>query len=189
MGGKVEVRLGSVEGKKIGESAFLEPGGKMDFTPQVLTIPVNLNNVSTDKLQDIYLVFVNPKSANQSLMVVMGAEFKMYNEGEVPEIVESKPPADFFAGKWATTILGTPQGDAEMLMEFTRTGDKLQGLITAKGQNEETAIDKIEETAESIKLFFKMAGFDLNVTLTKEDNDNLSGKMMGMFQTVAKRVN
>ncbi|MFC3812169.1 ThuA domain-containing protein [Lacihabitans lacunae] len=188
VGGKVEVRLGSISGKKLGESVFLEATDKMDFTPKVLTVPFNLSGIETDKLQDIYIVFLNPKSEGQSLMVMMGAEFKMYNEGEVPVVVESKAPSDFFAGKWAATIFGTPQGDAEMIMDFTRIDGKLSGIVSAKGVNEATAIDKIEETAESIKLFFKMAGFDLNVTLTKDDDDSLSGKMMGMFKTEAKRV-
>ena len=42
---------------------------------------MNLTRVATDKLQDIYVVFVNPK-AEHSLMVIMGLEFKLTNEND-----------------------------------------------------------------------------------------------------------
>ncbi|MCP9770501.1 cytochrome C [Lacihabitans sp. LS3-19] len=189
VGGIVEVHIGNATGKKIGQSEFLEPSDKMDFSPKVVTVPINLTGVALDKLQDICVVFVNPKSENQSLMVVMGAEVKMYNEGEAPAIVESKATGDFFAGNWTFTIYGTPQGDAEMLLALDRTEGKLSGTVTPKGQSALVNIDKIEEGENNIKLFFKMAGFDLNVSLEKEDNDTLSGKMMGMFKTKAIRNN
>ena len=189
VGGIVEVHIGNATGKKIGQSEFLEPSDKMDFSPKVVTVPINLAGLALDKLQDICVVFVNQKSENQSLMVVMGAEVKMYNEGEAPVVVESKAPGDFFKGNWTFTIYGTPQGDAELLLALDRTEGKLTGTVTPKGQNTSVSIDKIEEGENNIKLFFKMAGFDLNVNLEKEDNDTLSGKMMGMFKTKAIRNN
>jgi cytochrome c len=188
VGGAMELRLGSVTGKLLGKSEFLEASDKMDFTPKVVIVPINLNGVEINKLQDVFVVFVNPK-AEGSLMLMMGAEFKMYNEGETSTIVESKAPADFFAGNWTFTIFGTPQGDAELLLALKRNDGKLNGTVTPKGQSASVNIDKIEETDNSIKLFFKMAGYDLNVNLEKEDNDTISGKMMGMFKTTAKRNN
>jgi cytochrome c len=74
-GGKVELRLGSSTGQVIGESSFLEPSDKMDFKPNLLSVPVNAPAAPDQKLQDVYLVFVNPNEPMGSLMVVSGVEF------------------------------------------------------------------------------------------------------------------
>ncbi|MCE7042373.1 ThuA domain-containing protein [Dyadobacter sp. CY312] len=77
IGGKVELRLGSLTGPILGESAFLEPTEKADFKPSILTVPVKIPGKPDDKLHDVYVVFVNPKEQDGSLMVVMGTEFKL----------------------------------------------------------------------------------------------------------------
>ena len=74
LGGKVELHLDTPTGKLLGESPFLEPTDKMDFTPSQLTIPVKLPVPFDNKPHDVYLVFVNPTESSGSLMVVMGAE-------------------------------------------------------------------------------------------------------------------
>ena len=192
VGGTVELHLGSPTGKVIGVSKFLEPSDKMDFKPTVLSIPINLSGVATDKLQDVYAVFLNPKSEGQSLMLVMGFDFKMANEGETveaPKVEASVATADFFVGQWTTTFIGTPQGDAELLLDLIRSNGKLSGSITPKIVDAKAVtLDKIEETPEKLTIYFKMSGFDINVTLEKEDNDNLKGSLMGMFKTKAVRV-
>ncbi|UZR96506.1 ThuA domain-containing protein [Chondrinema litorale] len=87
-GGKVELRIGSPDGTLIGESKFLEASDKPGFAPDIINAPINLPNDYDGSLKDLYLVFVNdtPDNAN-SLMVVMGIEFKMAN-GKT-EIVEA----------------------------------------------------------------------------------------------------
>ncbi|CAG5069042.1 hypothetical protein DYBT9623_01776 [Dyadobacter sp. CECT 9623] len=76
-GGKVELRLDSPTGKLLGESIVLEPAEKLDFKPTSLNIPIKNAGSADGKLHDLYVVFVNPKAEESSLMVVMGAEFKM----------------------------------------------------------------------------------------------------------------
>jgi cytochrome c len=77
-GGKIEVRLGGPKGTLIGTSNFLEASDAMGFAPSLLVAPLNIPNDLTDKPHDLYLVFVNENSGvSQSLMVVMGIEFKM----------------------------------------------------------------------------------------------------------------
>ncbi len=82
VGGKVELRLDSPTGKLIGESRFLEASEKMDFTPSQLTIPVKLPVPLDNKPHDVYLVFMNPKDALGSLMVVMGVEAVLGSDGQ-----------------------------------------------------------------------------------------------------------
>lgn len=191
-GGKVEVHLGSAKGKLIGESKFLESTDKMDFKPNALSVPFNLAGVETDKLQDLYVVFVNPK-AEGSLMVVMGLEFKMGNEGSTQDQSAIKQPvstSDYFVGKWKTTFFGTPNGDATLTLDLVRKDGKLIGTITPNdGEAKSAALDNVEETPEKLTIYFNMSGYDINVTLDKIDADTLTGSLMGMFKTKAVRIN
>ena len=81
-GGKVELRLDSPKGALIGESIFLEPSDKFDFKPTALSVPVKLPANLDNKLHDIYLVFVNPKGEERSLMVVVGTEFVLSQDAQ-----------------------------------------------------------------------------------------------------------
>tara|TARA_R110002033_G_scaffold169897_3_gene211256 strand:- start:14007 stop:17444 length:3438 start_codon:yes stop_codon:yes gene_type:complete len=77
-GGKVELHLGSPDGTLIGTSDFLEASDTGGFAPSVLNTPISLPNNFDRQSQDLYMVFINKNAAEgQSLMVVMGAEFKM----------------------------------------------------------------------------------------------------------------
>jgi hypothetical protein len=97
---------------------------------------------------------------------------------------------DFFAGKWELLIVGTPQGDAKMIANFTRKDGKLIGEMSdpTDAQKEKTPITNIEEEATKITIYFSASGYDLNVPLEKVDEDNLKGKLMDMFETTAKRI-
>jgi cytochrome c len=192
-GGVVELHLGSPKGKLIGTSAFLEPSEKMDFTPNLVSVPINTTGIDTDKLQDVYAVFVNPKSESQSLMVVMGFQFKLVGD-DAPatnqQTTTENVVEDLFAGKWNMTFIGTPQGDAVSTLSLTRKDGKLTGTVAPKmdGASEAT-IDKIEESPDKLTIYFKMMSYDLNVTLEKEDNDHLKGSLMGMFKVTAVKIN
>ena len=190
-GGTIEARLGSPTGALLGRSAFLEPSDKMDFTPKSVSVPIQLPNNLNGKLQDICIVFTNPKADAGSLMVVMGLDVKLSNVSdavEAPKVEQTSAGADFFAGKWTTTFIGTPQGDAELLLDLVRNNGKLEGTITSKADNKAVTLDKVDETPEKLTLYFKMMNFDLNVTLEKEDNDNLKGSLMSMFKVKAVRI-
>ena len=73
LGGKIELRLDSPKGKLVGESAFLEPSEQMSMNPNILKVPIG----KVEGLHDIYVVFVNPKAENGTLMIVTGLEFKL----------------------------------------------------------------------------------------------------------------
>ncbi|QHW00428.1 ThuA domain-containing protein [Spirosoma endbachense] len=71
IGGKVELRLDSPTGKLIGESQILEAGASLTQ----LHVPVQLPDRSDQAPHDAYVVFVNPKPEQGSLMIVMSTEF------------------------------------------------------------------------------------------------------------------
>ncbi|WP_159466743.1 ThuA domain-containing protein [Dyadobacter sp. 3J3] len=76
-GGKVELRMDSPTGSLLGVSDFLEPSEALDFKTTTLKIPIKNPEKSDSNLHDVYLVFVNPKAEEHSLMIIVGAEFKL----------------------------------------------------------------------------------------------------------------
>lgn len=189
-GGKYVVRLGSPTGVIIGESVFLEATEAMDFSPKTISAVLDLSEVDTDKLQDIYLVFLNNNDPEGSLMVMMGAEMKLLNEGEqMPTTLLKKASnADYYADKWQVVFLGTPQGDVKLNMNVVRENGKLEGEITSESSSDVVKATKIEEKDGGIKVFATLGGFNLNFTLEKQDEENAAGSLMGMFNVKASRM-
>ncbi len=100
-----------------------------------------------------------------------------------------KPATDFFAGKWEILVVGTPNGDAKFATEITRKDGKLVGeLKIAAGDAKETIPATVEEAEGKITIFFTTQGYDVNIELSKVDDDNLKGSLMNMFDAKAVRV-
>jgi hypothetical protein len=97
---------------------------------------------------------------------------------------------DFYAGKWELTFIGTPQGDAKMVANFTRVEGRLEGVISdPTGQIKESiTMSSVDEGTDKITFNFKAQGYDIAVDLEKVDDDNLKGMMMNMFESKATRV-
>jgi hypothetical protein len=100
-----------------------------------------------------------------------------------PKITE-----DFFAGKWDVVIVGTPNGDAKMVADLSRTDGKLGGKLIPSDGTEAINITQLDEDSDKITLYFSAQGYDLTMVLTKVDNDNLKGSVMDMFEAKAVRV-
>jgi hypothetical protein len=102
---------------------------------------------------------------------------------------QTTAPAEFYAGKWEIVVLGTPQGDSQLLVDLVRTEGKLSGQLSNPA---EPAADKIpvsvEENGEKLALAFNAQGYDVTIDLAKVDDDNLKGTLMNMFEAKAKRV-
>jgi hypothetical protein len=103
---------------------------------------------------------------------------------------QATPPADFFAGKWEITIMGTPEGDAKMVTELIRKDGKLTGeLKDPTGTRPVTPITKIVEEGTKLTIYFDTAqAGEIPVDLTKVDEDHLKGSLMNMFESTALRV-
>ena len=46
----------------------------------------------------------------------------------------------------------------------------------------------IEQATDKITLYFSTQGYDVNLVLTKKDDDHATGSLMGMFDALADRV-
>ena len=98
--------------------------------------------------------------------------------------------AESLVGKWEMTILGTPNGDAKMVVAFKLVEGKLMGEITNPSEagapaNPLTSVDVKEK---GVEIGFSAQGYDLNVDLTASDADNLEGMLMNMFKVKVVRI-
>lgn len=103
-------------------------------------------------------------------------------------------PQDYFIGKWDMLVKGLPQGDTHMAVVFEMKKDSISGKDEIVGHLEKTAeteeitFSKIEPGADKITFYFTAQGYDIDVFLSKKDDDNADGKFFNMFETVAIRV-
>lgn len=87
---------------------------------------------------------------------------------------------DFFVGNWTMLFIRTPNGDAKMTAKITREGGGLQGkLISDDSSAEPIMVSEIVEEDEKFTLYFTAQGYDVNVSLTKTDEDNMKGTLYG----------
>jgi hypothetical protein len=109
----------------------------------------------------------------------------------LPGFSQTAKDKDFFEGTWEVTIVGTPNGDSKMLATLNRVDGKLTGELagTDASSKAKYRIDKVTESEKSITLYFYAEGMDINLSLTREDQNNLKGSLLdGMFAATAKRV-
>jgi cytochrome c len=189
VGGKIEVRLDGPNGILIGE-ASIKASEIMSFQPEKLKIPVN--HISDGKMHDVYFVFSNPADEVSTLMVLMGAEFVLDLPDAPKDEVTSNTTnkSTFYPGKWNTTMIGTPGGDVKLVMTLTNENNKLSGtMLSTAAADKPVPLDKVEESQDGgINIYFEANGMKLNMQLSKKDEDNLTGKLMGMFDVTAQRI-
>ena len=101
---------------------------------------------------------------------------------------QSKTGADYFAGKWNVVIKGTPNGDAKMILVLDKKDTTMTGAIQDTTGAETSKIDKIEINEDKATVYFSAQGYDVNLEMTKKDDDHLTGSMMGMFDAEGERI-
>jgi cytochrome c len=147
-GGKIEVRLGSPTGKLIGETPFLEPSDAGGFGGK----PTRATLAATEGVNDVYLVFVNPKADGRSLMVVTSLEFKQLEIAQkAAPVTEMKTNIEEYAGKYKMT--GLPFEYIEVSAQDGKV------IMNAGGQggpiNPTDTPDKYDADGKAILLFLR----------------------------------
>lgn len=94
---------------------------------------------------------------------------------------------DYFVGKWDVEFKEAPGGGAKMKIEIIKEYNKLEGTVFREGEDP-GIITEIEETENSVKVYFKHGFFTVNVLLNKIDKINCSAKLMDMFNGTAVRI-
>ena len=103
---------------------------------------------------------------------------------------QSTAPADFYAGKWEISIVGSPRGDVKFVTNLVRKDGKLTGELAnpADATEAKRPITKVEESAKKLVIYFESSqGGEISVDLDKVDDNNLKGSVMS-FDATAKRI-
>lgn len=97
---------------------------------------------------------------------------------------------DFFIGKWKVLVEGTPNGDATMIVTFTKNADgKLEGTSgDEKGETPTTKFTRVESKGETVTAYWVAQGYDVYLFLEKTDENKAEGSLMDMFDATATKV-
>ena len=102
--------------------------------------------------------------------------------------LQAQTPEDYFTGDWKVVVIGTPNGDAEMIMHLERVEGKLKGELRGEEGGDPIKIDRIEEKENAISVYYFTAGYDVSMNFEKVDENNLKGSLLGMFTANGTRI-
>ena len=100
---------------------------------------------------------------------------------------QSKVGADYFKGKWSVLLKGTPNGDAKMIFVLENRNDSIAGVVQDTAGVEIAKITNVELKDNEVTLYFTTQGYDVNLLLTKKDDDHTTGSLMSMFDAEGER--
>ncbi|MBD1395259.1 hypothetical protein [Mucilaginibacter glaciei] len=94
----------------------------------------------------------------------------------------------YYAGKWDVLVKGTPQGDVHLKFALADSASTIKGTYTDPESNKEMPLTKTELKDGKLTLNFTIQQYDLSLVLNKKDEDNVTGSLMGMFESTGVRV-
>jgi hypothetical protein len=95
---------------------------------------------------------------------------------------------DYFVGKWNVVAVGTPSGDSKMIVSLSRKNGKLEGTIIRSGLDPKE-ISKVEETPNSVKVYFRHLFYRVKLTLVEKDENHVAGSLMDKYKASGVRLN
>ena len=101
---------------------------------------------------------------------------------------QTKTGADFFAGKWRVLITGTPYGDLKRIYVLEKKDNTLTGIVQDSTGKEITKCSKVEVKDNEVTLFYQAMGNDVSITLIKQDDDHVTGSVLGQFDAKGERI-
>lgn len=101
---------------------------------------------------------------------------------------QSKSGADFFAGKWKVLVIGTPYGDLKRIYVLEKKDNTLTGIVQDSTGKEITKCSKVEVKDNEVTLYYQAMGNDVSITLIKQDDDHVTGSVLGMFDAKGERI-
>ena len=101
---------------------------------------------------------------------------------------QSKPGAEYFKGTWSVLLKGTPNGDAKMIFVLENKNDSISGIVQDTTGTEIAKITNVELKDNEVTLYFNVQSYDVNLLLTKKDDDHVTGSLMSMFDAEGERI-
>ena len=103
-------------------------------------------------------------------------------------IAQSKTGADYFEGKWKVLVIGTPYGDLKRIYVLEKKDNTLTGIVQDSTGKEITKCSKVELKDNEVTLYYQAMGNDVSITLTKKDDDHVTGKVLDSFDASGERI-
>ena len=85
-------------------------------------------------------------------------------------------------------VKGTPQGDVNMKVSFEKKEGKLVGTMVNPDTQKEEPFNKLDTTEKGIIVYFSAQGYDVDMSLEKQDDDHVIGSVMNMLEVTGVRV-
>jgi hypothetical protein len=101
---------------------------------------------------------------------------------------QSKPGAVYFSGKWSVLLKGLPDGDTKMFFVLEMKDTAMTGVVQDSTGKEIAKVDKVDLSDTTATVYFTAQGYDVNLAMTKKDEDHITGSLMGMFNAEGERV-
>ena len=100
---------------------------------------------------------------------------------------QSKAGADYFAGKWSVLFKGTPNVDARMVFLLEQKNDSIAGVAQDTTGAEISKLTDVALKDNEITFSFTAQGYNVNLLLTRKDEDHVTGSLMNMFDAEGER--
>jgi hypothetical protein len=133
-----------------------------------------------------YLLKKNQKLVMKKLSQLLGVAMVLFFTMNAQ--AQSATNADYFDGKWNVLVKGLPQGDTRMVVTLEKKDSTMTGAVLDTTGKEVAKIDKVELEGTTATVYFHAQGYDVNLVMTKKDDDHITGSMMGMFEAEGDRV-
>ena len=101
---------------------------------------------------------------------------------------QTKTSGEYFVGKWSLLVVGTPDGDAKMVVSLERVDGKLTGTIAKADLSDPKKFTSITETENSITVNWTSGDYDVYMELTKKGDNHIEGRLMNMFDAKGDRI-
>ena len=101
---------------------------------------------------------------------------------------QAKTGADYFEGKWKVLVTGTPYGDLKRIYVLEKKDNTLTGIVQDSTGKEITKCSKVELKDNEVTLYYQAMGNDVSITLTKKDDDHVTGKVLDTFDASGERI-
>ncbi|MEP7319919.1 MAG: hypothetical protein ABI921_14285, partial [Panacibacter sp.] len=85
-------------------------------------------------------------------------------------------------------LKGLPDGDTKMIFILENRSDSIAGVVQDSTGTEIAKITSAELKDTEITLYFTTQGYDVNLVMTKKDDDHTTGSLMSMFDAEGERI-
>ena len=101
---------------------------------------------------------------------------------------QTKTSGEYFLGKWNLLVVGTPDGDAKMVVSLARAEGKLVGSIAKPDLSDPKKFTSISETENSVTVNWTSGDYDVYMELIKKGDNHIEGSLMNMFDAKGDRI-